>query len=450
MVSANAKDPTKQRPPLSPLSSTNGALPQAAADPFYTAISDSSIVSAKDFVEMVKKPPTNAGLKVHAKGQSRMEATCCNVTLGVWRMDGQLLIPAGQGCKYRTLKQDYSVTHTCSPNDLNAFYWEVYKLAMQEKPGYTFEMVELGPENSKGAQCCPCFDSEKANLDADDEHPVADALTNVYVAQRPAFKKRSDPSANTLTVLAPHLREKYSEEGSRFKSIFAAATSTCKIKDTTAEPLTQLVQAAKDEASQAKLFGVRRHTQPPRRLGSRVAQPPHSRRAAAAQLPRLLSRGPHHAPRVAPQVASQSVVSLMAKSVEMAADLTEVKRMVAGHYTSIAAQVTVREQLGALGERLSKEADAVEQAAAEQAAAGARALEEGIAQSVASHEADEQRRAAIQVSFRAWKVIQGLDETWVLAQLEAMVVAAGTSTAASAAACSTSSAVEDDAAVYHL
>ena len=137
----------------------------------------------------------------------------------------------------------------------------------------------------------------------------------------------------------------------------------------------------------------------------------------------------------------------MAKSVEMAADLTEVKRTVAGHYTSIAAQVTVREQLG---ERLSKEADAVEQAAAEQAAADARALEEGIAQSVASHEADEQRRAAIQVSFRAWKVIQGLDETWVLARREAMVVAAGTSTAASAAACSTSSAVEDDAAVYHL
>ena len=77
----------------------------------------------------------------------------------------------------------------------------------------------------------------------------------------------------------------------------------------------------------------------------------------------------------------------MAKSVEMAADLTEVKRTVAGHYTSIAAQVTVREQLGALGERLSKEADAVEQAAAD-----ARALEEGITQSVASHEAQEEKK----------------------------------------------------------
>ena len=74
----------------------------------------------------------------------------------------------------------------------------------------------------------------------------------------------------------------------------------------------------------------------------------------------------------------------MAKSVEMAADLTEVKRTVAGHYTSIAAQVTVREQLG---ERLSKEADAVEQAAAD-----ARALEEGITQSVASHEAQEEKK----------------------------------------------------------
>ena len=310
MVSANANDPTKQRPPLSPLSSTNGALPQAAADPFYTAISDFSIVSAKDFVEKVKKPPTDAGLKVHAKGQSRMSVTCCNATLGVWRMNGQLLIPAGQGCKYTTLKQDYSVTHTCSPNDLNAFYWEVYKLAMQEKPGYTFEMVELGPENSKKVQCCPCFDSEKANLDADDEHPVADALTNVYVAQRPAFKKRSDPSANTLTVLAPHFRQKYSEEGSRFKSIFAAATSTCKIKDTTAEPLTQLVEAAKDEASQAKLFGVRRHTQPPRRLGSRVAQPPRSRHAAAA--PAV----PRSSPRAARRAAGGQPVCRLADGQE--------------------------------------------------------------------------------------------------------------------------------------
>mgnify|MGYP004274963153 CR=1 FL=1 len=350
MVSVNAKGLTKQRSPLSPLGSTNGALPRndgtakksalhdmqkfldteefsieptadknpsteasdepIAADPFRTAISDSSIGSANEFVEMVKKPPTNAGLVVHAKGQSRMSVTCCNATLGVWRMNGQLLIPAGQGCKYTTLKQDYSVTHTCSPNDLNALYWEVYKLAMQEKPGYTFEMVELGPENSKKVQCCPCFDSEKANLDADDEHPVADALTNVYVAQRPAFKKRSDPSANTLTVLAPHFRQKYSEEGSRFKSIFAAATSTSKIKDTTAEPLTQLVEAAKDEASQAKLFGVRRHTQPPRRLGSRVAQPPRSRHAAAA--PAV----PRSSPRAARRAAGGQPVCRLADGQE--------------------------------------------------------------------------------------------------------------------------------------
>ena len=91
----------------------------------------------------------------------------------------------------------------------------------------------------------------------------------------------------------------------------------------------------------------------------------------------------------------------------------------------------------AAAERAQAEADAVEHAAVEQAAADARAIEEGIAQSVASHEADEQRRAAIQA---AWKAIQGLDEKWVLARLEAMVVA---STAASAAACSTSSAVEE-------
>ena len=350
MVSVNAKGLTKQRSPLSPLGSTNGALPRndgtakksalhdmqkfldteefsieptadknpsteasdepIAADPFRTAISDSSIGSANEFVEMVKKPPTNAGLVVHAKGQSRMSVTCCNTTLGVWRMNGKLLIPAGQGCDYTTLKQDYSGTHTCSPNHLNAFYWEVYQLAMQEKPGYTFEMVELGPENSKKVQCCPCFDSEKANLDADDEHPVADALTNVYVAQRPAFKKRSDPSANTLTVLAPHFRQKYSEEGSRFKSIFAAATSTCKIKDTTAEPLTQLVEAAKDEASQAKLFGVRRHTQPPRRLGSRAAQPPHSRHAAAA--PAV----PRSSPRAARRAAGGQPVCRLADGQE--------------------------------------------------------------------------------------------------------------------------------------
>ena len=94
----------------------------------------------------------------------------------------------------------------------------------------------------------------------------------------------------------------------------------------------------------------------------------------------------------------------------------------------------------AAAERAQAEADAVEHAAVEQAAADARAIEEGVAQSVASHEADEQRRAAIQA---ALKVIQGLDEKWVLAQLEAMVVAAGTSTAAYAAACSTSSAVEE-------